>query len=90
LLLLLLLLLLLTALTANIYNECLNPMHILVTPSVSAASTASTAPAPAEYRLLQVDDDAVALLLLPHVTVQRTPGVPNPLGEALVEGKWQV
>jgi hypothetical protein len=38
--LLLLLLLLLTAPSANIYNECLNPMHILVTPSVSAASTA--------------------------------------------------
>jgi hypothetical protein len=39
-LLLLLLLLLLTAPSASIYNECLNPMHILVTPSVSAASTA--------------------------------------------------
>jgi hypothetical protein len=46
LLLLLLLLLLLTAPSANIYNECLNPMHILVTPSVSAASTAPPPPPP--------------------------------------------
>ena len=38
----------------------------------------------------QVEEEAAALLLLPHVTLQRSPGIPNPVGNALVEGKWEV
>lgn len=33
---------------------------------------------------------AASLLQLPHVTLERTAGIANPLGPALVEGKWQV
>ena len=42
------------------------------------------------YACNQVEEEAAALLLLPHVTLQRSPGIPNPLGSALVEGKWEV